>query len=156
MTAFSSRLPGTLAPNALSQALARRRQAGRAWLDLTESNPTAVGLPYPDDVLRPLADPAGARYRPEPMGLRPARERVAAEYARRGIAVSPDRVVLTASTSEAYSLLFKLLCDPGDAVLVPQPSYPLFDLLTRLDGVAVRGRTGSSTDGAWCHRSGQR
>lgn len=138
MTTFSSRLPPVLAPNALARALVRVRVSGQSFIDLTESNPTAVGLPYPVDVLQPLADPGGARYTPEPFGLRAARESVAAEYVRRGLDVTPDRVVLTASTSEAYALLFKLLCDAGDAVLVPQPSYPLFDLLTRLDEVDAR------------------
>jgi aspartate/methionine/tyrosine aminotransferase len=131
---FSSRLP-PLAPNAFSRALARARKAGRPLLDLTESNPTAVGLPYPDDLRHALADPGVMTYAPDPRGARPAREAVAAEYARRGIAADPDAIVLTASTSEAYSVLFKLFCDPGDAVLVPQPSYPLFELLGRLDGV---------------------
>ena len=135
---FSSRLPQTLAPNAISRAIAAVRASGTPLLDLTETNPTAVGLPYPADLLAPLADPRGVRYRPEPRGLAVAREAVAAEYARDGLAVPPDRVVLTASTSEAYALLFKLLCNPGDDVLVPQPSYPLFDLLTRLDGVPSR------------------
>lgn len=138
MTAFSSRLPPTLVPNMLSLRLARLRAEGETWLDLTASNPTAVGLAYPDGILQPLADRAAARYRPDPAGLRSAREAVAADYARRGIRVEPGDVVLTASTSEAYALLFKLLCDPGDAVLVPQPSYPLFALLTRLEGVAAQ------------------
>jgi aspartate/methionine/tyrosine aminotransferase len=85
-----------------------------------------------------LADPGGVRYAPRPFGLDSARAAVAAEYARVGTPVASDRIVLTASTSEAYALLFKLLCNPGDHVLVPQPSYPLFDLLTRLEGVGVR------------------
>ena len=137
MIGFSNRLPDVLAPNALSLACARLREKGEIWLDLTESNPTVAGFPYPDDVLQPLSDPRAIGYRPDPRGLRVARESVAAEFARRGVAVAADRVLLTASTSEAYSLLFKLLCDPGDAVLVPRPSYPLFELLTGLDGVAA-------------------
>lgn len=137
MTHFSSRLSSELAPNALSEAVARRRAAGVPWIDLTESNPTVVGLAYPADVLEPLSDAAGARYTPEPFGLPEARASVAAEFVRRGLDVPPDRIVLTASTSEAYALVFKLLCDPGDRVLVPQPSYPLFDLLTRLEGVVA-------------------
>jgi hypothetical protein len=92
-------------------------------------------LTYPDDLLTPLSHPRGLVYAPEPLGLRAAREAVAADYARRGIAVSPDRLALTASTSDAYSLLFKVLCDPGDEVLVPRPSYPLFEHLTRLDAL---------------------
>jgi alanine-synthesizing transaminase len=85
-----------------------------------------------------LADPRARRYEPEALGLFVAREAIAGDFARRGRAVSPHRVVVTASTSEAYSMLFKLLCDPGDAVLVPQPSYPLFNLLAGLEGVAPR------------------
>jgi hypothetical protein len=135
---FSSRLPASLAPNALTRALDHLRASGTPWIDLTETNPTAVGLDYPPDTLAPLADTRARRYDPSPLGLTDAREAVAGDYARRGRHVSPDRVVITASTSEAYSLLFKLLCDPGDVVLVPQPSYPLFDLLSRLDGVVTR------------------
>ena len=135
---FSSRLPESLAPNVLSRTVDRLRASGATLLDLTATNPTDVGLSYPPNLLRPLAAPEGARYAPAPFGLPLAREAVAADYARRQIDAAADRIVLTASTSEAYALLFKLLCDPGDAVLVPQPSYPLFDLLTRLEGVAAR------------------
>ena len=136
---FSSRVPGELAPNRLSAAVAAHRAANRPCIDLTATNPTTVGLHYPGDLLAPLAGAAGLTYRPEPFGLRTAREAVAADYARRGISVAVARVVLTSSTSEAYSVLFKLLCAPaGDDVLVPEPSYPLFDHLTRLDGVASR------------------
>ena len=94
-----------------------------------------------------LADARARVYQPSPLGLEAARAAVAADYAGRGI-VPSDRIVLTASTSEAYALLFKLLCDPGDEVLVPQPSYPLFELLTRLEA-SRRGRTGSTYHGAW-------
>ena len=135
---FSSRTPSDLAPNRLAQALERRRAAGGAVIDLTESNPTRALVEYPPDLLVPLADSRGLRYEPNPFGLMDARRAVAADYARRGIAVPPGRVVLTTSTSEANSLLFKLLGDPGDEVLVPRPSYPLFDHLASLDGVAVR------------------
>lgn len=134
---FSARLPAGLAPNALARAVDARRRAGGLLLDLTQSNPTEVGLSYPSDGLWSLADPAGLRYRPEPRGLRVAREAISASYGV-GAAVDPDHVILTASTSEAYGLLFKLLCDPGDDVLVPQPGYPLFELITRLEGVAPR------------------
>ena len=135
---FSSRTPPNLAPNRLAQALARLRAEGRSILDLTESNPTRAGLEYQADLLAPLAHPRGLAYQPRPFGLIEARRAVAAEYARRGVSVPAERVVLTASTSDAYSLLFKLLADPGDEVLVPRPSYPLFEHLTRLDAVAVR------------------
>jgi hypothetical protein len=123
---FSSRLPPRLSANAFSAAIAELRGQGVPLTDLTATNPTAVGLPYPDDLLRALADPRGMVYDPVPFGQRAARALVWHD---------PDRVVLTASTSEAYSLLFKLLCDPGDEVLTPEPSYPLFELLTTLDAV---------------------
>ena len=144
---FSARLPGQLEPNLFSRALAQARASGRILLDLTETNPTSVGISYPAALLSALADPAGAAYAPEPRGLRSAREAIAKKPSGRffadaapknrpdGFFVDPDHIVLTSSTSEAYSLIFKLLCDPGDRVLVPQPSYPLFDLLTRLDAV---------------------
>ncbi|MFN7917415.1 MAG: pyridoxal phosphate-dependent aminotransferase [Vicinamibacterales bacterium] len=132
---FSSRLPASLAANALAQAIGARRASGEPFIDLTESNPTRAGFTYPDDLLAPLADPRGLAYRPDALGLRSAREAVSEDFARRGIAMPAAQLALTASTSEAYSLIFKLLCDPGDAVLVPQPSYPLFEHLTRLDAV---------------------
>jgi alanine-synthesizing transaminase len=133
---FSSRVPSDLTPNRLSRAVQRVRAARSPLLDLTATNPTAVGISYPSSLLAPLADVAGLRYDPSPLGLDAARSVVAREYRRRGINVAQDAIVLTASTSEAYSVLFKLLCAPeGDAVMLPVPSYPLFDHLTRLDGV---------------------
>jgi len=135
---FSNRIEFDLRPNRLAQAVAARRRAGHPIIDLTESNPTRAGFAYPDDLLAPLANPRGLVYAPEPFGSIEARRAVAADYARRGIAVDPQRIVLTASTSEAYSMLFKLVAAPGDEVLVPRPSYPLFELLTTLDGVAAR------------------
>lgn len=133
---FSSRVPAELEPNRLTVAVRHARAARRPLFDLTITNPTAAGIEYPDSVLAPLGNPAARTYEPQPFGLRAAREAVAADYARRGLHIAPDRIALTASTSEAYSLLFKLLCEPcGDRVLVPVPSYPLFDHLTRLDGV---------------------
>jgi hypothetical protein len=133
---FSSRVPAAFEPNRLTVAVRRARAAGRPLIDLTITNPTAAGIDYPDDILAPLGDPAGRSYQPHPFGLPAARAAVAADYARRGVAIEPGSIALTASTSEAYSLLFKLLCEPqGSRVLVPAPSYPLFDHLTRLDGV---------------------
>lgn len=131
---FSSRLPDRLTANLVSQVIADRRASGTPLIDLTETNPTAVGIEYPDEILAALADPRSSRYAPEPFGMEEARRATAATYRPAEIA-SPERIVLTASTSEAYALLFKLLCDAGDEVLVPRPSYPLFELLTRLDNV---------------------
>ncbi len=135
---FSSRVPADRLPNRLTRAIAAARAQGRTLIDLTVTNPTAVGFDYPAPLLQPLSAPQALRYAPEPFGSASARAAVAADYARKGLAVDPGRVVLTASTSEAYSLLFKLLCNPGDAVLVPVPSYPLFDHLTQLDAVDAR------------------
>jgi alanine-synthesizing transaminase len=132
---FSERLPAYAELNALTRALGRLRASGAAVTDLTESNPTRVGLSYPPDLLSALSAPRALRYEPEPFGLPEARRAVAVDHLRRGVQVDPDQVVLTASTSEAYTWLFKLLCDPDDAVLVPRPSYPLFEHLTRLEGV---------------------
>ena len=145
---FSSRVPDDREPNRLTRALARARQTG-SLIDLTVSNPTRAGIPYPADLLAGLADPASLDYAPSPFGLHAAREAAAAEYGRRGIAIPPDRIILTASTSEAYSLLFKLLCEPGgSSVLTPVPSYPLFEHLTRLDGVEPR-RYALEYHGVW-------
>jgi DNA-binding transcriptional MocR family regulator len=127
---FSSRVPLDRTPNRLHQTLERLRAAGAPLIDLTLSNPTLAGIAYPADVLAELASNDGLRYEPSPLGLPSARDAIA-----RSLNVPADRVLLTASTSDAYSVLFKLLCDPGDAVLVPQPSYPLFELLAPLEGV---------------------
>ncbi|HXD73096.1 MAG TPA: pyridoxal phosphate-dependent aminotransferase [Vicinamibacterales bacterium] len=135
---FSSRVPADLAVNRLSRAVADAYAGGRPLIDLTLSNPTRAGFEYPDYLLSALADERGLKYEPSPFGLVSARQAVARDYARRGLTVSSDRIALTASTSEAYSLLFKLLADAGDDVLVPVPSYPLFDHLAQLDGVVLR------------------
>ncbi len=135
---FSSRLPADLGVNRLARALRRARDEGRPLIDLTLSNPTQAGFEYQTDLLAPLANPRGLRYEPQPFGLREARSAVAADYQRRGVSITAERIVLTASTSEAYSLLFKLLADTGDEVLVPTPSYPLFEHLTELDAVVAK------------------
>ena len=155
---FSSRVPADRTVNRLSRAHARLRSQGVDVTDLTESNPTRVGLHYPADLLYCLPSQAGLRYEPSPRGLPVARKAVASWLSRPSHAgdspaatesgeragaggisgsrpVDPDRVALTASTSEAYACLFKLLCEPGDGVLVPQPSYPLLEHLARFEGV---------------------
>jgi alanine-synthesizing transaminase len=135
---FSSRVPHDLASNRLARAIDERRAGGRPFIDLTESNPTRAGFTYPPDLLMALGDSRGLTYAPRALGAEEARRAIAADYARRGVDVPADRIVLTASTSEAYSLLFKVLCDPGDEVVTPRPSYPLFEHLSRLDAVATR------------------
>ena len=132
---FSNRLPPRTDANALSQAVTALRADGVDIVDLTESNPTRAGFSYPPDILRGLSHASALTYEPHPFGLRSAREAVAQDYARRGAPMDPDSIVLSASTSESYSWLFKLLCNPGESVLVPQPSYPLFEHLTRLEGL---------------------
>ena len=155
---FSSRVPAGRTVNRLSRMHARLRAQGVDVTDLTESNPTRVGLHYPPGLLDCLASPSGLRYEPSPRGLASARQAVASWLSRpdrrtgtsvaaprnegteclansKTRPVDPNRVALTASTSEAYACLFKLLCDPGDRVLVPQPSYPLLEHLARFEGV---------------------
>ena len=135
---FARRTSWDLTTNRYTEALDAHRRAGRELLDLTASNPTTIGLQYRDEVLlRALADREAMRYEPQPKGLLAAREAVAAYYAERGSRISPDDILLTTSTSEAYSFVFRLLCDPGDAVLVPTPSYPLFDFLADIQDVKL-------------------
>lgn len=132
---FSRRTPVQFAPNALTLRAAERRARGLRILDLTESNPTRAGFEAPRDLLASLGRTGAGLYVPEARGSRTAREAVSRDYASRGAGVDPDRVLLTASSSESYSLLLKLLCDPGDEILVPVPSYPLFGYLAELEGV---------------------
>ena len=145
---FSERTRWDLRPNRLAERLAAKRATGAHVLDLTLSNPTQAGLPIPGDILAPLASPEGRRYEPSAFGLPSAREAVAADFARRGFPIGPDRVLLSASTSEAYAFLFKLLCDPGDEVLVPRPGYPLFEFLAALESLGVRAYP-LAHDGEW-------
>lgn len=133
---FSTRVPGALEPNRLTRTLQRVRASGASLIDLTVTNPTTAGIKYPESILDGLANPRALRYEPAALGMVTAREAIARDYERHGIKVAPDRIVLTSSTSEAYSVLFKLLCAPAaDVVMLPVPSYPLFEHLTRLDGV---------------------
>jgi alanine-synthesizing transaminase len=133
---FSTRTPHVLKPNRISELIAAKRAEGLDLLDLTESNPTRAGFDYPArEILDAHASPNGLHYAPDPKGLAVARDAVRDYYRDRGIDVSPERIVLTSSTSEAYGLLFKLLANPGDRVLVPTPSYPLFEHLARAEGV---------------------
>jgi len=149
MRVFSSRLQWNSQPNPLSILLAEKRRSGAAILDLTESNPTRAGLDYPaDELLAALADSRSLLYDPDPRGLLAAREAVSAYYAQRGVDVPASRILLTASTSEAYSYLFKLLADPGNEILVPRPSYPLFDYLAAMESVCVR-QYPLRYDGVW-------
>ena len=114
------------------------RAAGAKILDLTESNPTRAGFDYPgEEILAALADRRSLIYEPTPAGLPAAREAMAAYYEARGYAVDSEDILLTSSTSESYAWLFKLLADPGDEILVPRPSYPLFEFLAQMESVKV-------------------
>jgi alanine-synthesizing transaminase len=126
---FSRRTAQHAERNALARALADTPPL----FDLAEGNPTRVGLPYDPALLRALTDPAALVYTPAPLGLPVARAQMAALHG-----VVPERVAITASTSEAYGALFKILCDPGDEILVPRPSYPLLAWLAAFEHVTLR------------------
>jgi len=137
---FARRTEWNLAANRFSQALTAHRAAGKAVLDLSVSNPTTVGIQYDSAAIRAaLSDPQGMTYQPEPKGLLSARQAIANYYAERHAPSQPkfspdtENIVLTASTSEAYSFVFKLLCEPADEVLIPAPSYPLFEFLAAME-----------------------
>jgi len=146
---FSSRLNWSQRPNRLSALLEEKRRSGAQVLDLTESNPTRVGLVYPQaEILSALADASALRYHPSPRGIESAREAVAGYYRDRGTQVDREHILLTASTSEAYAYLFKLLTNPGDEILAPRPSYPLFEFLAGLESVNIR-QYPLRYDGVW-------
>jgi aspartate/methionine/tyrosine aminotransferase len=135
---FSERTNWNTAESELARVHRKRVAAGLPITDLTASNPTHCGFAYPSTLLDALTDPRALEYDPQPKGLLSAREAVCQYYAAHGVALDPNQIVLTTSTSEAYSFLFRLLCDPGDEVLIPQPGYPLFDFLAGLDDVRLK------------------
>jgi len=138
-----------MVPNQLFDLIAVKRRRGEVIIDLTESNPTRCGFSYPEkEILAALANESSLLYQPEPRGLLIARKAIANYYATLGVIVKPEYIVLTASTSEAYSFLFKLLCNADDAIIVPQPSYPLFEYLCQLNDVALRHYC-LAYDGEW-------
>ena len=135
---FADRTNWNLEPNRLSEAFARHRVAGKPLIDLTASNPTECGFTYDRErILSALADPQSLSYEPEPKGLLAAREVIVGYYADRGDRVAASDMLLTTSTSEAYSFVFRILCNPGDEVLIPTPGYPLFDLLADIQDVRL-------------------
>jgi aspartate/methionine/tyrosine aminotransferase len=135
---FASRTNWNLKPNRLSEALERHKASGRRLLDLSASNPTECGFSYgAPAVLQALGNAASLQYHPDPRGLKSARQAVVDYDAERGEHVSIDDLLLTASTSEAYSFIFRLLCNPGDELLIPTPSYPLFDFLADVNDVKL-------------------
>ena len=135
---FSQRTDWNTEESDLARAYRLRREAGLPIADLTASNPTRCGFSCPAALLAALADPRSLDYDPQPRGLLAAREAVCRYYAGHGIALAPEEIVLTTSTSEAYSFLFRLLCDVDSEILVPQPGYPLFDFLAVLDDVRIK------------------
>jgi alanine-synthesizing transaminase len=145
VTRYSRRLPWDQPENEFSRLLQAKRATNAVLLDLTESNPTSAGLhAWSGDMLAALADPRALRYEPSPAGLEEARSAVAQVQN-----VDARRVLLTASTSEAYSYLLKLWCDPGDEILVPRPSYPLFEFLAALENVSVKQYSLHYSEGWW-------
>lgn len=135
---FAKRTNWDLTPNEFAKALAERRAAGLPIIDLTVSNPTECGFEYDTEaILNALRNPAAMKYEPNPKGLAVARQGVAGYYADRGDMVSIDDIFITTSTSEAYSWIFRLLCDPGDELLIPSPGYPLFDFLADINDVKL-------------------
>ena len=133
---FAKRTNWNMTPNRLSEALAAHRAAGKPLLDLTISNPTECGFEYDGEaILEALRNPAALAYEPNPRGLESARRAVSAYYADREESVSVEDIFLTTSTSEAYSYVFRTLCDPGDELLIPSPSYPLLDFLADIQDV---------------------
>jgi alanine-synthesizing transaminase len=135
---FAKRTNWNLETNPLSQALARHREEGRRLLDLTVSNPTVCGFHYNSEaILHALQHPAALTYHPDSRGLESARHAVAAYYAERGVDVPINSILLTTGTSEAYSFVLRLLCDPGDEILVPEPSYPLLGFLADIEDVTL-------------------
>jgi alanine-synthesizing transaminase len=146
---FSSRTDWDLRPSPLFSLLQQKRASGEKLLDLTESNPTKCGFIHPSSKLVDSESlQRSTLYEPDPKGFRSARQAVSDWYKRQNISVSPDRIILASSTSEAYSFLFRLLCNVGDVVAVPKPSYPLFEYLARLNDVLCQ-EYHLAYDGEW-------
>ena len=141
---FAHRTGWKRKPNAYSAALNGARARGQTLIDLTVSNPTRCNFDFDSGaILDSLRNPASLDYDPQPQGLLSARKAVAGYYNCHKLEadqeqISPEQIFLTTSTSEAYSYLFRLLCDPGDELLIPGPSYPLFDFLADIQDVQLR------------------
>jgi aspartate/methionine/tyrosine aminotransferase len=136
---FARRTEWQLTPNRFSTVLEEQRRRGVRLLDLSASNPTRCGFTYDTRaIMRALVRRNSLDYDPDPRGLMSARQAVSDYYAARGERVDPSQLILTTSTSEAYSFIFRLLCDPADEVLIPQPSYPLFEYLAGICDVVLR------------------
>jgi aspartate/methionine/tyrosine aminotransferase len=135
---FAHRTKWDLASNRLSEALAKQKMSGLPVIDLTASNPTNASFIYDEEaILNALRHPGALKYEPDPLGLQSARRAVAGYYQRHAPEITADNILLTTSTSEAYSFIFRTLCNPGDEILVPAPSYPLFDFLADIEDVKL-------------------
>ena len=145
---FSSRTDWDLYPSALAALLGEKRTKGERIIDLTNSNPTRCGIPHTPFSINPEIVQRSAVYEPDPKGLLDARQAIASWYRNLGRPVDPEQIVLTSSTSEAYSFLLKLLCNVGESIAVPKPSYPLFEYLSRLNDVSCRHYQ-LAYDGEW-------
>lgn len=132
---YSRRFDWDAQPHPLSQATDNQMVRGKTIVNLVDANPTRCGFAYPEDaILSAIARPDAMTYDPAPRGLPAARDAVCAYYREQGAVVSAERILLTAGTSEAYGLLFKLLADPGDEILIPRPGYPLLSHLAGFEG----------------------
>jgi len=145
---FSSRTDWDLLPSALSSLLSEKRMKGESIIDLADSNPTRCGIPHTPSSISPEIVRRSAVYEPDPRGLPAARQAIAAWYRSHGRPVDPEQIVLTSSTSEAYSFLLRLLCNVGESIAVPKPGYPLFEYLSRINDVAHRHYR-LAYDGEW-------
>ncbi len=136
---FSTRTNWHRQPNRFTELLESRRREGSVIFDLTKSNPTHCGINYPErEILAALSHPGSLQYQPDPMGLLSSRDEIARYYRKKNLTVQTSNIFLTASTSEAYSFIFRLLCNPGDAVLAPVPSYPLFEYLAQVNDIQLQ------------------
>ncbi len=146
---FSKRTDWPLAENALTKKISELKNQNVQILDLTESNPTQAGFSYPKEILSQLSHPNNLRYQPSSKGLPETREAIAQYYAEKKIAVDPEQIIVTASTSESYSYLFRLLTNPGDSILAPTPSYPLLNFLAGLNDVCLNHYPLQHVKGSW-------
>jgi alanine-synthesizing transaminase len=134
---FAKRTAWNLVSNDLSSILKEMKKQGAPLIDLTESNPTRCHFDYPPDVLAAFQTPANLAYHPDSKGMMKTREAIARYYRQKGENISAEQIVLTSSTSEGYSFIFRLMCNPGEKILFPKPSYPLFQFLVELNDLNI-------------------
>ncbi|MFZ5801558.1 MAG: pyridoxal phosphate-dependent aminotransferase [Candidatus Omnitrophota bacterium] len=150
MLNFSKRTHWQTAPNRLAEKIAELKTRGVPLTDLTISNPTLCGFDYlKEDLLRPFLDPKNLHYDPDPHGLLRAREALCRHFMKEGVRLSPEQIFLTANTSEAYTFIYRLLCEPGDAVLAPQPGYPILEYLAGINDLETLRYPITYENGGW-------